>query len=41
MKEAFKPADMERIALNVADAAQRIERYELADGIANNVDFEM
>lgn len=41
MKEAFKPADMERIALNVADAAQRIERYEPADGIANNVDFEM
>lgn len=41
MKEAFKPADMERIALNVAYEEQRIERYELAEGIDHNVGLEM
>lgn len=41
MKEAFKPADMERIASNLADAEQCIERYELADGLADHVGLEM
>lgn len=41
MKEAFKPADMERIALNVAYEERRIERYELAEGIDHNVGLEM
>lgn len=41
MKETLKPADMERVASSLADAEQCIERYELADGIAYNVDLEM
>lgn len=41
MKEAFKPADMERIALNVAEAEQCIDRDELADGITFNAELEM
>lgn len=41
MKETLKPADLERIASNLADAEQCIERYEFADGIAYNADFEM
>lgn len=41
MKETLAPADMERIASNLADAEQCIERYELADGIADNLDLEM
>lgn len=41
MKEALKPADMERVAFNLANAEQCIERYELADGIAYNMDLEM
>lgn len=41
MKETLKPADLERIASNLADAEQCIERYELADGIAYNADLEM
>lgn len=41
MKETLKPADMERVASNLADAEQCIERYELADGIASNVELEL
>ena len=41
MKEALKPADMERIASSLAEAEQRIDRDELADGIAYNMDLEM
>lgn len=41
MKETLKPADLERIASNLADAEQCIERYELADGIVYNADLEM
>lgn len=41
MKEALKPADMERVASNLANAEQCIGRYELADGIAYNMDLEM
>lgn len=41
MKETLAPADMERVASSLADAEQCIERYELADGIAYNVDLEM
>lgn len=41
MKETLKPADLERIASNLADAEQCIERYELADGIAYNANLEM
>lgn len=41
LKETLKPADMERVASNLADAEQCIERYELADGIASNVELEL
>ena len=41
MKETLKPADMERIASNLADAEQCIERYELADGITFNAELEV
>ena len=41
MKEALKPADMERIASSLAEAEQRIDWDELADGIAYNMDLEM
>lgn len=41
MKEALKPADMGRIASSLAEAEQRIDRDELADGIAYNMDLEM
>ena len=41
MKETLKPADMERIASNLADAEQCIERYELADGITFNAEIEV
>lgn len=41
MKEALKPADMERIASSLAEAEQCINRDELADGIAHNMDLEM
>ena len=41
MKEALKPADMERIASDLAEAEQCIERYELADGIAFNAELEV
>lgn len=41
MKEALRPADMERIASSLADAEQCIERYELADGIAFNAELEV
>lgn len=41
MKETLKPADMERVASNLADAEQCIERYELANGIASNVELEL
>lgn len=41
MKETLKPADMERVASNLAGAEQCIERYELADGIASNVELEL
>lgn len=41
MKEALKPADMERVASSLADAEQCIERYELADGITFNAELEV
>lgn len=41
MKETLKPADLERIASNHADAEQCIERYELADGITFNAELEV
>lgn len=41
MKETLKPADMERIASNLADAEQCVERYELADGITFNAELEV
>lgn len=41
MKDTLKPADMERVATNLADAEQCIERYELADGIAFNAELEV
>lgn len=41
MKETLKPADMERIASNLADAEQCVERYELADGIKFNAELEV
>lgn len=41
MKEALAPADMERIASNLADAEQCIERYEIADGITFNAELEV
>ena len=40
-KEKLKPADFERIASNTADSEQCIKRYELADGIASNVNLEL
>lgn len=41
MKETLKPADMERIASNLADAEQCVERYELADDITFNAELEV
>ena len=41
IKETLKPADFERVASNLADSEQRIKRYELADGIAANVELEL
>lgn len=41
MKETLKPADMERIASNLANAEQCVERYELADGITFNAELEV
>ena len=41
MKETLKPADMERIASNLADAEQCVEQYELADGITFNAELEV
>lgn len=41
MKETLAPVDMERIASNLADAEQCIERYELADGITHNAELEV
>ena len=41
MKETLKPADMERVASNLAEAEQCIERYELADGITFNAELEV
>lgn len=41
MKEALKPADMERVASSLADAEQCIERYELSDGITFNAELEV
>lgn len=41
MKETLKPVDMERIASNLADAEQCVERYELADGITFNAELEV
>lgn len=41
MKETLKPADIERIASNLADAEQCVERYELADGITFNAELEV
>lgn len=41
MKDMLKPADMERVASNLAEAEQRIERYELADGITFNAELEV
>lgn len=41
MKETLMPADMERVASNLADAEQCIERYELADGITFNAELEV
>ena len=41
MKETLKPADLERIASNLADAEQCIERYEFADGITFNAELEV
>lgn len=41
MKETLTPADMERVASNLADAEQCIERYELADGITFNAELEV
>lgn len=41
MKETLKPADLERIASNLANAEQCIERYEFADGITFNAELEV
>lgn len=41
MKETLTPADMERVASNLADAEQCIERYELANGITFNAELEV
>lgn len=41
MKETLRPVDMERIASNLADAEQCIERYELVDGITFNAEIEV
>lgn len=41
MKEALKPADMERLASDLAEAEQCIERYELVDGITFNAELEV
>lgn len=41
MKETLTPVDMERVASNLADAEQCIERYELADGITFNAELEV
>lgn len=41
MKETLTPADMERVASNLVDAEQCIERYELADGITFNAELEV
>ena len=41
MKDTLKPADMERVASNLAEAEQCIERYELADGITFNAELEV
>ncbi|WP_432315492.1 hypothetical protein [Collinsella aerofaciens] len=41
MKEALKSSDMERIASNLAEAEQRIDRDELADGIMHNAELEV
>lgn len=41
MKEALKSSDMERIAYNLAEAEQRIDRDELADGIMHNAELEV
>lgn len=41
MKETLKPGDLERIASNLADAEQCIERYELVDGITLNAELEV
>lgn len=41
MKETLKPGDLERIASNLADAEQCIERYELVDGITFNAELEV
>lgn len=41
MNKALKPADMERVASNLADAEQCIERYELADDIKFNAELEV
>ena len=41
MKETLKPADLERITSNLADAEQYIERYEFADGITFNAELKV
>ena len=41
MKEMLKPVDMERVASNLADSEQRIERDELAEGIASYASLEV
>ena len=41
MKEALKSSDRERIAYNLAEAEQRIDRDELADGIMHNAELEV
>lgn len=41
MKETLKPAALEKVAVSLAEAEQRIERDDLAAGIAFNAGLEM
>lgn len=41
MKETLKPAAIEKVAVSLAEAEQRIERDDLAAGIAFNAGLEM
>lgn len=41
MKETLKPADLEKVAVSLAEAEQCIERDDLAAGIAFNAGLEM